>query len=337
MGCQQERAKEAASILVMADMRGIYSHGVNRLPEYVALWKKKRITIPPEISIVREGLATALIDGGKAFGLVTAPYAMRLAISKAKHTGAAWVSVRNSYHFGIAAYYAMMALEHDMIGIAMTNANPLVAPTYSKKAALGTNPYAIAIPAFEEDAFVADMATAPINRGKLDEWDATGQTVPDGLVQDSKGITSNNAKVLSQKGAIKTLGIDKVHGGHKGYCLSATVDILSAVLSGANFGPLVVPTLNYVENQFDAKDNGIGHLFGAIRIDAFQEANVFKEYMDQWIRTFKSLPAVDGHRVLIPGEIERDNEQRQIREGIRLPEYVLEKLKMISSQFDIAL
>ncbi len=335
IGCSVKDAVQAAEILVRADMRGIYSHGVNRLPEYINLWRNERVNIPSRLKIVRETLSTALLDGDKGLGLVTAPFAMNLAIEKAKEVGSAWVSVRNSYHFGIAGYYAMMALEHDMIGIAMTNANPLVAPTYSKKAALGTNPYAIAFPTKNENPFVADLATAPINRGKLDEWDADGKEVPFGLVQDWEGKESNEANVLSRDGAIKTLGFDKVHGEHKGYCLSATVDILSAVLSGANFGPMVVPTLSYVQNQFNAKDKGIGHLFGAIRIDAFQEADEFKSSMDEWIQTFKNLPAKEGKRVLIPGEPELENEIFQERNGISLPNYVLKKLELISEEFHI--
>ena len=335
MGCSVQDAVQAAEILVRADMRGIYSHGVNRLPEYINLWQNKRVNIPSRIEIVRETLSTALIDGNKGLGLITAPYAMNLAIDKAKEVGSAWVSVRNSYHFGIAGYYAMMALEQDMIGIAMTNANPLVAPTYSKKAALGTNPYAIAFPTKDENPFVADLATAPINRGKLDEWDAAGKEVPFGLVQDRDGKESREANILSQNGAIKTLGYDEAHGEHKGYCLGATIDILSAVLSGANFGPMVVPTLSYVQNQFNAKDNGIGHLFGAIRIDAFQEADEFKYSMDEWIRTFKNLPAKEGSRVLIPGEPEFENEIYQEKNGISLPNYVFEKLEAISNRFEI--
>ncbi len=335
MGCSERHADEAARILVKADMRGIYSHGVNRLPEYVNLWKNKRVKIHPAIEILREMPATALLDAHKSFGLVSAPYAMRMAIRKAKQSGAAWVSVRNSYHFGIAGYYAMMALEHDMIGIAMTNANPLVAPTHSIQPALGTNPFAIAIPALTEPPFVADMATAPINRGKLDAWAAMNEKVPPGLVQDGNGIDSTDPEILSKKGAIKTLGQDEIHGEHKGYCLSATVDILSAVLSGANFGPLVVPTLQYISQNNTVEDKGIGHLFGAIRIDGFQEAKVFKEYMDQWIQTFKALPAKEGKKVLIPGEPERLKEIEQAQNGIRLPEYVLDKLGKIADEFQI--
>ncbi len=335
MGCSGEHAGEAARILVKADMRGIYSHGVNRLQEYINLWKNKRVNIHPEMKIVRELPSTALIDANKSFGLVSAPYAMRLAIRKAKQSGAAWVSVRNSYHFGIAGYYAMMALEQDMIGIAMTNANPLVAPTHSTQAALGTNPFAIAIPAMNEPAFVADMATAPINRGKLDAWAANNVDVPPGLVQDSKGMDSTDPEILSKKGAIKTLGQDETHGGHKGYCMSATVDILSAVLSGANFGPLVVPTLQYIRPNSETEDRGSGHLFGAIRIDGFQEAEVFKKYMDEWIKTFKALPAKDGKRVLIPGEPERIKETEQAKTGLRLPDYVLQKLSHIAGEFQL--
>ncbi len=337
MGCSPQDSLQAADILVRAELRGISSHGAMRLVEYVNLFKNKRVNVKPDIEVVNQTAGTALIDGGKGFGLIVAPKAMKLAIDKAKDVGTGWVSVRNSYHFGIAGYFAMMALEHDMIGIAMTNANPLVAPTYSMGPLLGTNPIAVAVPAGEEPSYVADFATAPIARGKLDQKYASGLQAPEGLLQDENGNPVTDPDILSKGGAIKTLGGDEEHGGHKGYCLTSIVDILSAVLPGANFGPLVVPTLGYLATDKATEDKGIGHFFGAIRIDAFQTAEEFKDYMDLWIRTFRNATPVEGQEaVLIPGDIERISELEKIKEGISLPDNVVKKLMSIAVELKIS-
>jgi len=147
MGCSAKDATTATKVLIAADLRGIDSHGVARLSGYVRLWEAGRINSTPNLSIVHETPSTAVVDGDAGLGLVVAPYAMQIAIDKAKQVGTGWVSVKNSNHFGIAGYHAMMALEHDMIGMAMTNASALVAPTFSSEKMLGTNPIAVAIPA----------------------------------------------------------------------------------------------------------------------------------------------------------------------------------------------
>ncbi|PTB90514.1 malate dehydrogenase, partial [Marivirga lumbricoides] len=138
MGCPAKEAHEAAEVLLSADLRGVDSHGVARLSGYIRLWEQDRINAKPEIKIVHETPSTAVIDGDKGLGLVVAPFAMRIAIEKAKIAGTGWVSVKNSNHYGIAGYHSMMALENDMIGWSMTNASPLVSPTFSTERLLGT-------------------------------------------------------------------------------------------------------------------------------------------------------------------------------------------------------
>ena len=336
MGLDESEAEQATDILMRAELRGIATHGLMRLPEYYNLWKNNRINIAPEYRIVHETPSTALIDGGKGFGLVTAPKAMKLAIEKTKTAGTGWVAVRNSYHFGIAGYYAMMALEEDMIGISMTNANPLVAPTFGLHGMLGTNPIAIAIPANKQPPFVADFATAPVPRGKLDVMAENGQEAPHGLLQDKDGRLTVKADILKDNGSLLTLGGDTEHGGHKGFCMTAIVDILSAVLSGANFGPTVVPTLGYVKDKTGGKDKGIGHFFGAIRIDAFQTADEFKNYMDEWIETFRKAETIPGQeKVIIPGDPERISEQKKKEEGISLSPQTLQKLETLAVNLNI--
>src|SRR5690606_29360324 len=168
MGCSEADAKTAAHVLLSADLRGVDSHGVARLSGYVRLWEAGRINPNPKIKIVHETPSTGVVDGDSGLGLVVAPFAMQLAIDKAKTAGTGWVSVKNSNHYGIAGIHAMQALQHDMVGISLTNASPLVSPTFSAERLLGTNPIAVAIPAKNQPPFVADMATTTAANGKLE-------------------------------------------------------------------------------------------------------------------------------------------------------------------------
>jgi L-2-hydroxycarboxylate dehydrogenase (NAD+) len=181
MGHSDAHAQLAADVLLAADLRGIDSHGVARLSGYVRLWEKQRVNAQPDIKVIHETPSTATVDADAALGLISAPFAMKIAIEKAKQCGSGWVSVMNSNHFGIAGFHSMMALEHDMIGFAMTNASPLVAPTFSKERLLGTNPISVAIPALNEQPFVLDMATSSAANGKLEIAQREGKSIPIGM------------------------------------------------------------------------------------------------------------------------------------------------------------
>lgn len=246
MGCIEEHAILASRVLLDADMRGVDSHGVARLSGYVRLWQAGRINATPNIKVVYETPSTAVVDGDKGLGLVVASFAMKVAIEKAATVGTGWVSVKNSNHFGIAGHHAMMALDYDMIGWAMTNASALVAPTFSVERMLGTNPIAIAIPTHEEPPFVADFATTTASNGKLEILQRKNKEAPLGWVQDKDGSPTTNANALKEGGAMLPLGGDREHGSHKGYALGSIVDIFSAVLSGASYGPWAPPFPAYV-------------------------------------------------------------------------------------------
>jgi LDH2 family malate/lactate/ureidoglycolate dehydrogenase len=338
MGFTPEQSLECARVFLAAELRGFATHGVIRLGDYYHLWKAGRINTLPNVRIIHETPSTAVVDGDSTIGMIPAKFSMELAIAKAKNAGTGWVSTRNSCNFGIAGYYAMMALEHDMIGITMTNASPLVAPTFSAEGMLGTNPIAIAIPAGKQPPFVADFATTPINRGKFTIAAKKGETLGFGFAQDSQGAPSNDPTVLEKGGSILPLGGDREHGSHKGYSLGAIVDIFSAVLSGANFGPFVPPMVAYLPLLDKKVGDGLGHFFGAMRIDAFQEAGHFKSKMDEWIETFRqAAPAVGQERVLIPGDPERESEARVMRDGISLIPQVETDLKQIAEKFGLTL
>ncbi len=336
IGCPLEHAILATDALLKADLRGIDSHGIARLSGYVRLWDKKRVNSTPNIRIVHESPSTAVVDGDSGLGLVVAPKAMEIAIGKAKQAGTGWVAVKNSNHFGIAGYHAMMALQHDMIGMAMTNASPLVAPTFSIERLLGTNPIAVAIPADRQPAFVADFATTTAANGKLEILQRKNLEAPIGWVQTKSGRPSTDSNGVKNGGALIPLGSDREHGSHKGFCLGAWVDIFSAVLSGANYGPWVPPFVSFLEPPSDPVGEGIGHFFGAMRIDAFRPAAEFKNHMDNWISRFRMAKTIEGEdHLVIPGDPEREMEDLRLKEGIPLNFKVLEDLKELASRFNL--
>ena len=336
MGCSSEHATLAADVLLLADLRGIDSHGVARLTGYVRLWEKQRINPTPDIKIVHETPTTATVDGDAGLGLVVAPFAMQVAIEKAEKYGSGWVSVRNSNHFGIAGYHALMAVRKDMIGFAMTNASPLVAPTFSNERLLGTNPMCYAFPAGKYPPVIVDMATSAAANGKLEIAQRLGKQVPEGWIQDKEGNYTTDPHALKTGGSLLPLGSDREHGSHKGFGLSATVDILSAVLSGANYGPWVPPFVAFLEPPTDPVGLGIGHFLGAMRVDGFRPVDEFKAHLDNWVERFKSASTIDPlQKVIIPGEPELEAETDRRKNGIPIVDAVANDLNELAGKLGI--
>jgi LDH2 family malate/lactate/ureidoglycolate dehydrogenase len=336
MGCSVADAQLAADVLLKSDLRGIDSHGVARLTGYVRLWEKKRINTKPNIKVIHETPTTATVDGDSGLGLVVAPFAMKLAMEKAAIYGSGWVAVKNSNHFGIAGYHALMAVEQDMIGVSMTNASPLVAPTFSSERLLGTNPMCYAFPAGKYPPVIVDMATAAAANGKLEIAERANESIPEGWVQDKDGKPSTDPKALKQGGSLLPLGSDKDHGSHKGYGLGATVDILSAVLSGANYGPWVPPFVAFLDPSDHPVGEGLGHFLGAIRVDGFRPKEDFKNHLDNWIERFKSSGTIDpDKKVIIPGEPEHNFEIERKKNGIPLIDAVVKDLNEVAEKLQI--
>ncbi len=336
MGCPDEHAVLAADVLIKSDLRGIDSHGVARLSGYVRLWEKHRINAKPDIKIVHETPTTATVDGDAGLGLVIAPFAMKIAIEKAKTYGSGWVAVKNSNHFGIAAYHTLMAVEQDMIGFAMTNASPLVAPTFSTERMLGTNPMCYAFPGGKYPPVIVDMATSTAANGKLEIAQRENKEVPDGWIQDQEGKNIRDANGLKLGGSLLPLGSDREHGSHKGFGLSATVDILSAVLSGANYGPWVPPFVAFLDPAANPVGKGIGHFLGAMRVDGFRPVDEFKTHLDNWINTFKAAKTVKPEqKVVIPGEPETASEKERKTSGIPLIKQVADDLNQLAAHLKI--
>ncbi|MFM7281073.1 MAG: Ldh family oxidoreductase [Planctomycetia bacterium] len=336
-GIPDEDARTAADVLIVSDLRGIDSHGVARLVTYCDMLDLKRINPRPRPSIVRETPSTATVDGDNGLGLVVGPWANRVAMSKAQIAGSGWVSVRNTNHYGIAGWYVLEALKRDLIGWSMTNTTKLVAPLWGGERMLGTNPIAIAFPGLEEPPIVIDLATCAVAYGKIEIARRKQQPIPDGWAIDASGSVTHDPAGMIEGGALLPLGSDREHGGHKGYALAMMVDVLSAVLSGANWGPFTPPFALRQEIPARSVGKGIGHFFGAMRIDGFVEPEEFKRQIDDLIRTFRKTRPMPGTAgPLIPGDPEREAEARRRVDGIPLVLPVVEDLRRVSMRTRVA-
>jgi len=337
-GVTPEDARLAAGVLSAADLRGIDSHGVARLHTYFDMLEQDRINPRPRLTIVRETASTATVDGDNGLGLVVGPKANAVAMAKAKAAGTGWVSVRNTNHFGIAAFYVLEALKQDLIGWAMTNSTKLVAPLWGAERMLGTNPIAIAFPGKEEPPIVIDMATCAAAYGKVEIARRAGKRIPEGWAIDREGSATTDPDGMIEGGALLPLGSDRERGGHKGYALALMVDVLSAMLSGANWGPFTPPFALRQEIPERSVGKGIGHFFGAMRIDAFVDIDAFKRQIDDLVRTFRATkPAPGTSGPLLPGDPEREAERIRAKAGIPLVPSVVEELADISRRTGVVL
>jgi LDH2 family malate/lactate/ureidoglycolate dehydrogenase len=335
-GVPKNDAMQAVDVLACADLRGIDSHGVARLHTYFDMLTLKRINSKPEIKTVRTTPSTATVDGDNGLGLVVGPQANRMAMDMAEKSGSGWVSVRNSNHFGIAGYYVLKAVQRDLIGWAMTNSTKLVAPLWGAERMLGTNPLAIAFPGKEEPPIVIDMATSATAYGKIEIARRRGAAIPEGWAIDRQGRGTTNPDEMIAGGAMLPLGSDRERGGHKGYALAMMVDVLCCVLSGANWGPFAPPFALRQEVPKRSVGKGIGHFFGALRIDGFIDPEEFKRQIDEYIRVFRATkPSPGTNGPLIPGDPEREAEKVRLEKGVPLILPVIEELRDISQKTGI--
>jgi LDH2 family malate/lactate/ureidoglycolate dehydrogenase len=333
LGVPDAEARTAAEVLSCADRRGIDSHGVARLGSYVEMLAAGRINPRPALRVVRETASTATVDGDNGLGLVVGPAANAIAIEKAELAGTGWVAVCNTNHYGIAGYYALEAVERDMIGWAMTNSSKGVAPLWGGERMLGTNPIAIAFPGRAEPAIVVDMATSAVSYGKIEIARRKGESIPAGWAIDRDGRPTTDPKAVDEGGALLPLGSSRELGGHKGYGLALAVELLSALLSGANWGPFAPPFMMSEQLPARSVGKGIGHFFGAMRIDAFRDPEEFKGQVDELVRTLRATRPAPGTRgPLIPGDPEREAEAERARDGIPLLPAVVDELRMVARQ-----
>ena len=331
----QADAETAAEVLITADLRGVDSHGIIRLNTYYGDRLRKGLIDPlSPVTILNETPVSLALSGGNGMGQVVGKHAMTRAIEKARQSGMAMVTVRNSNHYGIAGYYAMMALQSDMIGISFTNSQPLVAPTYGRKALIGTNPIAVAVPAGKERPYVLDMATSIVPIGRITVYDKAKKPIPSGWGIDSEGRVTTDPAAVLKGGALMPLGGVDLMRGYKGYGLGLLVDIFSGVLSGSAFAADVGHPSS--EGRFA----NVGHFFAAIRIDLFRPIDEFKQSMDDLIHQMKESPKAAGQeRIFIHGEKEFELARRNATEGVPLLEPVVNSLKdagrQVGVEFDL--
>jgi LDH2 family malate/lactate/ureidoglycolate dehydrogenase len=335
-GLETAAAEEAAAILTMADRRGIDSHGIARLPAYVEMLERGLVNPKPQIRVVRERAATALIDGDNGLGLIVGPCANRITLDKALETGACVATVLHSNHYGIAGYYPLQALDRDLIGWSMSNTPPLVTPASGAEAMLGTNPIAIAFPGLDEAPIVIDMATSVLSFGRVEMARRFGRNLPSGCIIAADGRDTRHPDALWQGGALLPLGSDHEHSVHKGYCLAAMVDILCGVLSGANWGPFVPSFPATLKPNREEVGKGLGHVFGAVRIDSFMQPSAFKERIDHWTHILRSsAPAPGTTGPTVPGSPEALAEVTRRKHGVPLPMSLVERLRYLATHTDV--
>jgi L-2-hydroxycarboxylate dehydrogenase (NAD+) len=335
----RDDAKIAADVLVAADLRGIDSHGVARMRRYVTGLQQGMMRPHANPRVVHETACTATFDGDAGLGQPVSYRAMHLAIRKAREHFLGFVAVRNSNHFGIAGYYAMMALAEDMIGLCTTNTEVIVVPTFARNAVLGTNPIAIAVPTDKERPFVLDMATSTVPRGKLETYARKEQAIPLNWATDERGLATDDPSHVLQNivnrsggGLLPLGGAVEESGGHKGYGLAVAVEIFSAILPGALYANRVYPKTA----EGKALPSGIGHFFGAMRLDAFRPKEEFKRDMDDLIHRLKQSPKAHGaNRIYIHGEKEYEKAEQLQQRGIPLNPKVVNDLRRIAAELEL--
>ncbi len=331
LGLDAQDAALAAAVLVAADARGIPSHGVARLPRYVHGLEIGLMDPEAETEVLRETPSSLVVHAHGGMGAPVSARTMAQVIDKARAGGAAFGTVRESNHFGIAGYYAMMALDAGMIGIAMTNTAALAVPTFGREPRFGTNPLAVAVPAGEAPPFVLDMATTVVPRGKIEVYNRQEKTLPEGWAVDEKGYPGTDpTKILHNLtyqicgGILPLGGLGELFGGHKGYGLAVLVDILCGVLSGGDFGVGIAD-----EPGAHAR---VSHFFGAVQVASFRDPAAFAQDMDRMLRDLRATPPAEGEdRVYYAGLKEAEHEALCAREGVPLTAKVYAQLVEVGS------
>ncbi|MHA1978201.1 MAG: Ldh family oxidoreductase [Candidatus Hodarchaeales archaeon] len=327
-----EDAEICADVLIRSDLRGIKSHGCQRLKMYYDRIIQGIQSPKTEITILKETATTARIDAGHGMGHVAAYRGMELAIKKAKEFGTGAVSVGNSTHYGIAGYYSLMAIKEGMIGITCTNARPSIAPTFGVDAMMGTNPLTIGVPTDEKFPFLIDCATSITQRGKIEVKARTNSPVPEGWVVTDEGkLATNSGEILDDliagTNALLPLGgAGEILGGHKGYGYAAAVEILSAALSDGPFMKELTLERGYK----------LGHFFMAIDVEGFLPLPTFKKISGSILRQLRESKKTPGHdRIFTAGEKEYLSEIEREQTGIPIMPSILEDLKFLQSELKI--
>jgi len=331
VGVAPADAAVTAEVLVAADLRGVESHGVARLASYyVDRVRNGQLAARPTIATLRETPSSLVVDGGNGLGHPVSKRTMEAVLDKADATGAAFGTVCNSNHYGIAGYYAMLALERDMIGIASTNTVRAGAPTFGRDVLLGTNPLAFAIPAQNEPAFVLDFATTTVPRGKLEVYARKGKPLESGWAIDANGEETLDPSAGLNGALLPLGGYGTDSGGHKGYGLGLLVEILCGVLAGGAFG------LDLPVQTDPPRPGAISHFFAAFKVDGFRDVAEFKRDMDVELRSFKdSRKAAGQDRIYVAGEIEHEKTLYNREHGVPVHAKVWDGLQRLGEELGL--
>ncbi|MDR1630630.1 MAG: Ldh family oxidoreductase [Oscillospiraceae bacterium] len=339
IGVPAEEAKTCAAVLIESDKRGIDSHGVGRFkPIYIDRINEGIQQVNTQFEVVREGKTTAVVDGHDGMGHVIGVRSMQMAIDKAKEYGMGMVAVRNSTHYGIAGYYAIMAANAGMIGITGTNARPSIAPTFGVENMLGTNPITFGMPTDEDFPFVLDCATSITQRGKIEHYDRIGKQMPVGWVIDSNGdpVTDPGAALKGFNTGSCALaplgGIGEELAGYKGYGYATVVEILSAALQAGSF----LKALGGTGEDGGKRPYHLGHFFIAIDINAFIDVDEFKKTAGEILRQLRSSDKAQGQQhIYTAGEKEYLAYLERRETGIPLNAQVRKSLGDVRDQLGI--
>lgn len=325
-GTTKEDADMVADVLIKAELRGIKSHGVSRIPIYIKRMEMGLVNARAEIKTVHETPVSAVIDGGYGLGQATATKAMRMAIDKAKKCGVGIVCMNKSHHYGIAAFYSQMAAEEDMIGFSCANTTALMAAPGGASKAIGNSPFSFAFPAKEQMPVIFDAACSAVAQGKIIVANINGQKIPDNWALDSEGNpTTDPAEAL--KGFLLPMA------GPKGYGIAVVMEILAGVLSGSDTGIHLGSIYNDLENPQDC-----GNFFMAIDLKAFGDPDEFKERMDGYILDMKNgKKAKTTKEIFMPGEIELKKEIQTLKDGIEIEDDTFAPLVELAKKYNVKL
>jgi LDH2 family malate/lactate/ureidoglycolate dehydrogenase len=320
LGAGEEEARGVADNLVMADMRGIPTHGVNFLPMLAERVELGQLEVPTVLEVLRDDAAVTHLDGGNGLGQTAAAAGMRASIEKAGRLGVGLTLIRRTNHIGLLAYYSLMAVEEGMIGFCMCNGAASMAPWGGAEAFFGSNPFSVAAPAGHETPVVLDMSTSVVARGKIRRAARMKQPIPPGWALDAKGAPTVDPEA-AMKGTLLPIG------GPKGYGMAFFVDLISGLLSGSSYAR-ELKTFHSPKGP-----TGVGVTTLAIDISRFMPPERFAALVTEHIRTIRaSARAADTDRIYLPGEIEAERERLAAQQGVQVDDAVCEALDALLEQ-----
>ncbi|NLX75719.1 MAG: Ldh family oxidoreductase [Synergistaceae bacterium] len=325
MGLEEKHSKTSAQVIIQADMTGVPTHGIAKVPYYAMRYKNEAVNKKPDIRQLNEGLNQILLDGDNGSGLVVGPRALELCINLAKDNGMASVAVKNSSHYGCGNYYGWKLAEAGLIGIVFTNTAPLMAPFGGKERSLGTNPITIAVPSKERFPIVLDMATSMAAYGKIQIAAAADETIPKDWANDSEGVPTNDPQMALD-------GTLQAFGGHKGYGLAVIVEAFTALLTGSPFGGRITT----MEELAGKKEEAISHFFMAIDPKGFSSGFDFYSYVDSYIDYIKNTEKAKGvEEIYLPGELEFRRFEEATAKGVSIRDEQLDRLLVLAKELNL--